>query len=447
MYECPIETTVNKFSGLLLESMEKSMPNRSKRRSKSGYKVFPRNAWFDKDCKQQKKVVNCLVKKLKNDYTNNDIKEAYWVQRNIYKKLLKVKKSAVIKRQHSTLLHLSTSNPRQYWQAINKAAGARRKCIPVELDAMAEYFMKLNECDETRKRYILPCIEDDILDITIDEEEVWGAINALKHNKAPGLDRLPPELFKMFNQELVGFLTSLYNIVYSSGIYPKCWSLGCIVPIYKKGDESDTANYRGITLLPIIGKIFTTILKRRILQWAETNDKFNGTQFGFRKNRRTMDPIFITNTVAEEAKRLKQPMFVAFIDFAKAFDSVHHQLLWMKLSALGFSTRMLKILQNMYLNASSVVMMDGCISTSFPCKIGVRQGCPLSPILFSLYISDLESQISCESTGFITILNQSISTLMFADDLALFADSPAGLQHSLIILEQFCHQWKLNRKC
>ena len=158
-----------------------------------------------------------------------------------------------------------------------------------------------------------------------------------------------------------------------------------------------------------------------------------------------MDPIFITNTVAEKARKLKQPMFVAFIDFAKAFDSVHHHLLWMKLSALGFSTKMLKILQNMYSNA--VVMMDGCISTSFPCKIGVRQGCPLSPILFSLYISDLESQISCESTGFITILN--ISTLMFADDLALFADSPAGLQHSLSILEQFCHQWKLNknRKC
>ena len=89
-------------------------------------------------------------------------------------------------------------------------------------------------------------------------------------------------------------------------------------------------------------------------------------------------------------------MFVAFIDFAKAFDSVHHQLLWMKLSALGFSTKML---QNMYSNASSVVMMDGCISTSFPCKIGVKQGCPLSPILFSLYISDLESQISCKSTG------------------------------------------------
>ena len=79
----------------------------------------------------------------------------------------------MIKRQHSTLLHLSTSNIWEYWQAINKAAGERRKCIPVELDAMAEYFMKLNECDEIRKWHILPCIEDDI---TIDEEEVWGAI-------------------------------------------------------------------------------------------------------------------------------------------------------------------------------------------------------------------------------------------------------------------------------
>ena len=107
--------------------------------------------------------------------------------------------------------------------------------------------MKLNECDEIRKLHDLPYIEDDV---TIDEEEVWGA---LKYNKAPGLDCLPPELFEMFNQELVGFLTSLYNFVYSSGI---CWFLGCIIPIYKKGDESDTANYRGITLLPISGKQF-----------------------------------------------------------------------------------------------------------------------------------------------------------------------------------------------
>ena len=164
--------------------------------------------------------------------------------------------------------------------------------------------MRAHSCHFIRKWHVLPCIEDDILDVTVDEEEVWGAINTLKYNKAP---RLPPE---MFNQELVGFLTSLYNFVYSSGIYPKCWSLGCIIPIYKKGDVSDTANYRGITLLSIIGKMFTTILKRRILQWAEINGKFNGTQFGFRKNRRTMDPIFITNTVAEKAKKLKQPMFV-----------------------------------------------------------------------------------------------------------------------------------------
>ena len=113
-----------------------------------------------------------------------------------------------------------------------------------------------------------------------------------------------------------------------------------------------------------------------------------------------MDPIFITNTVAEEAKKLKQPMFVAFIDFAKAFDSVHHQLLWMNRLHWGLvQTKMLKILQNMYSNASSVYYSnDGRLHLyySFPCKIGVRQGCPLSPIPFSLYISDLESQISCD---------------------------------------------------
>ena len=147
-------------------------------------------------------VDNGLAKKLRNSYTNNDIKEAYWVQRN------EGVKSKEICSDKETTLHLvafSNCNPREYWQVINKAAGERRKCIPVELDAMADYFMKLNECDEIRKLHDPPCIEDDILDVTIDEEEVCGAINTLKYNKAPGLDRLPPELFKMFNQELVGF--------------------------------------------------------------------------------------------------------------------------------------------------------------------------------------------------------------------------------------------------
>ena len=92
------------------------------------------------------------------------------------------------------------------------------------------------------------------------------------------------ELFKAFSGELITFLARIFNTVFSSGIFPKAWSVGCIKPIYKKGDEKLPGNYRGITLLPIMGKLLTSILNDRILEWAETHNKINDAQFSFRKD-------------------------------------------------------------------------------------------------------------------------------------------------------------------
>ena len=112
-------------------------------------------------------------------------------------------------------------------------------------------------------------------------------------------------------------------------------------------------------------------------------------------------------------------MFAAFIDLAKAFDSVHHGLLWLKLSAMGISTKMLKIIQHMYSEAKSVVSYDGHMSDEFEYQKGVRQGCPLSPLLFSLFISDLEHVLKQHSSGKIVINQQEINQIMFADDIVL----------------------------
>ena len=229
---------------------------------------------------------------------------------------------------------------------------------------------------------------------------------------------------------MVQVLTRIFNSIYNSycGILPTPWSIGCIKPIYKKGDESIPSNYRGITLLPTMTKLFSSILA--IWEWIEAN---KDSQFGFRKNRRTTDALFIIHTISLLAVRQKKPMFLACIDLSKAFDSVNHDLLWTKLSTFGVSTKLLSILTRMYINATSVVRYDGYTSNEFRFAKRLRQGCPLIPLLFCVFISDLDYTLKSSSTGKITMDREEISVIMFADDLVLLADSSEGLKQSLSV--------------
>ena len=170
--------------------------------------------------------------------------------------------------------------------------------------------------------------------------------------------------------------------------------------------------------------------------------KINDSQFGFRKNRRTTDALYIILTTSLIANKNKTPIYLTFVDLAKAFDSINHYLLWLKLSAMEISTKVLK-LQHMYRTARSVVSDDGFTSSEFPCHKGVSQGCPLSPLLFSLFISDLEHELLANSSGKVRIGEQEVRVIMFADDLVLLAETSEGLQQSLSALYHYCHSWQL----
>ena len=120
-----------------------------------------------------------------------------------------------------------------------------------------------------------------------------------------------------------------------------------------------------------------------------------------------------------------------------------HNLLWNKLADKGVSTKILNLLQSMYRNASCRVTASNTLSSSFPCRKGVKQGCNLSPLLFSLYISDLESYLEANNSGKITLENLKVQLLLFADDLVLLADSEQGLQQSMNRSDEFCNTWDM----
>ena len=122
-------------------------------------------------------------------------------------------------------------------------------------------------------------------------------------------------------------MTKLFNKVFQLGQFPASLAQGLIIPIYKSGEPDCANNYRGITLLPVIAKLFSAVLENRIQIWATKERIIPIYQFGFRKGHRTSDPVFVLNSLLEKTKWKHKRMFCCFIDFQKAFDSVSHGLL------------------------------------------------------------------------------------------------------------------------
>ena len=169
---------------------------------------------------------------------------------------------------------------------------------------MGDYFKSLLE-SPSNKLPVSPqpgYASNDILHAPISNDEIKTVLQSLKRNKAPGVEGLPPIAFKLFNNQLIQTLVSLFNKVLEDETYPEAWSTGIIKPIYKKGSKNDPKNYRGISLLPIMGKLFFAIMADRLTCWADLNNKLNEIKFGFKKNRRTSDAIFILHTAIQVAK-------------------------------------------------------------------------------------------------------------------------------------------------
>ena len=198
--------------------------------------------------------------------------------------------------------------------------------------------------------------QDEILDNPISEEELKHVILALKLNKSPGTDGLIAEIFKCSFDIISPLLLKLFNTIFLSGTYPSAWSKGLITPIHKKGDLDHTNNYRGITLINILSKIYSHILNNRLLKWASVNGKISDSQFGFQKNKSTVDCIFIFHAIISKILNDREKLYCCFIDYQKAFDSVNRAFLWQKLLREGCSKTMLKALFSMYESVKCKIM-------------------------------------------------------------------------------------------
>ena len=173
--------------------------------------------------------------------------------------------------------------------------------------------------------------------------EIRKAISNLSSNKPCGFDNIINEYFENAADILVEPLQILHT-----GIFTSQWATGLIVPIYKKEDADDTNNYRGITLIKCISKLFTLVINNRLKTWEQENEVNSDAQFGFKSNHSTIDAFFILKYLIDKQLNNKMKLYCTFIYLKNAFDSVSQTALWYKLIKCGIDGKILKEIRSLY---------------------------------------------------------------------------------------------------
>ena len=404
--------------------------------------------WFDDECQTEKQNLKSLGKKVCRLPKDTILRRALFKRKKNFKNVCKRKKNEYM---NVKIKNLDFKNAKNLWGSLKSTFGIGKQntqgdCA-VEIEDLYAHFKNLNDGKIEQEIPSKIDIRSGPLDTQITLSEVNNCIKKLKNRKAPGHDNILNELLKEDKETLPPLITRLFNKIFSSGYFPEEWNLGFIIPIFKKGERTDADNYRGITLLSCLSKLFTSVLNERLYDHLVNEGIMRKEQGGFRKNHSTTDSMFslksiIDRVVKGKPKKRNNMLFTCFVDFQKAFDSVPRHILFSKILNAGITGRFYEILYSMYTNDWSVVKKGNKITDRFRCTIGVKQGCMLSPTLFNLFLSDLPEFLSHSNAGH-QIGDVNINCFLYADDLVIFSETRNGLQRLLNKLDEYSNINKL----
>lgn len=395
--------------------------------------------WFDCQCARAKKRVTLALKSYRKSLVYAD-KIRYLRARSNYRSLCQKKK---ISFYNKTLNSLNAVKNSSDWWRLSRSLKNQSftPTSPLNSDDFFEYFSgKLQSSPNVVQiSWCMPYSVNPILDSPIESLELYSVLNNLKNNKAPGPDGITYEFYKNIPPCFYNELLNTLNKIFLSEEIPSNFNKAIMIPLFKKGDPLIASNYRGLSLLNSLSKIFNSIILNRLTFWIEHNKILTEFQAGFRKQYSTVDNIFNLMNIVQLNSLNSKKTFAFFVDFSNAFDTIPHSSLFFKLSKVGISSKIIRILQNTYEKSETVIFDGSTYSSPFSAKVGVKQGCILSPLLFSLFINDLVDELS----GGVNVAGINVKVLLYADDIVILSDSPYALQSMIDDLQTYCLKWSL----
>ena len=431
-----IHTEFKLLTDAIKEIVNNNLPLIKLSKKKSRLKQKP---WLTKALLISAKNKNKMYKKLiKTKFNSSQFLLKYKKFRNKLNHLITISK----KMHYEKLLINSKNDSKKTWNIINSVIGKDKKKtnLPKKLKTkyktytephkiaheLNKYFTEIGKNNQDKvdfnkiNKYIQHNIKDSLVLYGTTPEEISTIIKQLKNKNSEGPDNIPVCVIKKINTNICQTICYLINKSISTGIYPNCLKNAKVIPLFKSGDPSDPGNYRLISLLSIINKIYEIILFRRLLNFFEKNNIINNNQFGFRKGHSTELAIskfyedILTNFNNNHGS------FALFLDLSKAFDSVNRKILMNKLYKYGIRGVPYNLFNSYLNNRTQYLEANNIKSEPWPTTVGVPQGSVISPLLFLIHINDFEN---CTN----------MKVINFADDTLLYCgvDNLSGIQESI----------------
>ena len=262
--------------------------------------------------------------------------------------------------------------------------------------------------NEMYKQYLLTQSQCTCKFEKIHEDDILKIINKMDNKSSSGYDMFSNKIIKAIKNEISKPLTLIINQMLESGIFPDSLKIAKIIPLYKKGNINSITNYRPISLLPTLSKVFERVIFNQLYLYLDHNNLLSEEQYGFRANHSAeLAAIKLADYIVQEIDRKLTPVNI-YIDLSKAFDTLNFDILFYKLHYYGITDIALKLLKSYMSNRKQYVKYNVNESGFKEIKTGVPQGSILGPLLFSIYINDLST------------ISNTLKFIMYADDTTIY---------------------------
>lgn len=272
----------------------------------------------------------------------------------------------------------------------------------------------------------MPQSQNTLPSIRVSPIDVYNAIKSLKNSSTTDIYGLNSKILKACSYNFIVFLCDFFNACLQTGYFPQVFKMAKVLPIPKNRDHDSINNFRPISIIPILGKLLERIVNRYLYEYFEDNNLLSPTQFGFRKNKSTIAALRSVVGHIVEGFEAGDLIGLTMFDLSKAFDCVSHDILLRKLEWYGICGNNHKFLKSYLQSRYQVVEIKGSLSSQLEVKHGVPQGSILGPLLFLIYINDLEVSLSpgvvIEFADDCTLITRGNSIDRVNEDTQFFSD-------------------------